>query len=543
MASSSQTVSSSHPSSAESPAPPRKYDVFLSFRGEDIRRTIIPYIYRDLQKREIETFMDETGLIRGTYISESLVTAIQESRSAIVVLSPNYADSRWCLEELTMIIQCMEEKGTTVIPIFYDVIPSDVRHQRGSYARAFSSFQQCLKVQMSDVKCLPPLVGFTPNWVNFDICISTKEFMNQSYYGRFFERKLTVAHRHLSRYLTLNTSMKYLPNWFIDVVTEKAEVLEYTGYMGLDILEEYHHGGLRALKYLGIIECHVVDLVLLNSRATRVPNTPVFESLEELYLEGVQLELLCTGELAPRSLSSLKLLNVRNCPLLGYALLTSNLLPCLRNLEIIHCESTRDARRSQLNYVFRFYSLETEKKLLPKLREITLCYLAHLRSICCGHPPSGVFRNLNSLAIHGCRKLMYIFEYHVAESLSQLELLWVEECLDLETVIESSRNTESNKVVFPKLKEMYLNCLPQLTWICKWGSVQCPSLEHLYLCMCPSLPILSASDFQSKNPVKANDEGHFAIIFERLFHRQFNPEAVPQFFSKKESDFSTGSSM
>ncbi|XP_004295918.1 PREDICTED: disease resistance protein At4g27190-like [Fragaria vesca subsp. vesca] len=142
MASSSQTVSSSHPSSAESPAPPRKYDVFLSFRGEDTRRTIVPYIYHDLQKREIETFMDESGLIRGTYISPSLITAIKESRLAIVVLSPNYANSTWCLDELTMIIQCMEEKAATVIPIFYDVIPSDVRHQRGSYARAFSSLQQ-----------------------------------------------------------------------------------------------------------------------------------------------------------------------------------------------------------------------------------------------------------------------------------------------------------------------------------------------------------------------------------------------------------------
>nr|XP_011462135.1 PREDICTED: probable disease resistance protein At4g27220 [Fragaria vesca subsp. vesca] len=105
------------------------------------------------------------------------------------------------------------------------------------------------------------LVGFGPNSVNFDICISTKEFMNQSYYGRFFERKLTVqldAHEHIGISL----------DWFIDVVTEKAEILEYTGYMGLDILEEYHHGGLRALKYLGIIECGVVDRVLLNSRGT-----------------------------------------------------------------------------------------------------------------------------------------------------------------------------------------------------------------------------------------------------------------------------------
>ncbi|XP_024155968.1 toll/interleukin-1 receptor-like protein [Rosa chinensis] len=88
--------------------------------------------------------MDDTGLSRGTSIAPSLLTAIQESWSAIIVLSPNYAYSRWCLDELTMIIQCMEDKSTTVIPIFYDVDPSDVQHQRGSFATTFTSPQERL---------------------------------------------------------------------------------------------------------------------------------------------------------------------------------------------------------------------------------------------------------------------------------------------------------------------------------------------------------------------------------------------------------------
>ncbi|XP_004305013.1 PREDICTED: TMV resistance protein N-like [Fragaria vesca subsp. vesca] len=150
MASSSQTTSSPHPSSAESSTPRRKYDVFLSFRGEDTRKTIVPTIYHELQNREIETFMDDTGLPRGASISPSLLSAIQESRSAIVVLSPNYADSGWCLDELRMIIQCMECKNTTVIPIFYDVKPSDVRHQRGNFARAFTRHQERLAQEQDD---------------------------------------------------------------------------------------------------------------------------------------------------------------------------------------------------------------------------------------------------------------------------------------------------------------------------------------------------------------------------------------------------------
>ncbi|KAM5583465.1 putative disease resistance protein [Rosa sericea] len=393
-----------------------------------------------------------------------------------------------------------------------------------------------LQVHISDVECLPRKVGFIPNWVNFNIRISSKKFMEQSYYGRFFERKQTVKldpRQLLFRYVTLNTSTKSLPDWFINVVTEKAEILEYIGYSGLeDILVEYDLGRFHVLKCLAVIECHNVNGMLMNSIG-RVLNTVVFESLIDLYLEGVHgLRQLCVGLLPAGSLCNLKLLNVRNCLELMGTLLRSNLLQRLQNLEILYCEYTEDASGTKMQYVFGFEWLEPAQIVLPKLRDITLCHLVNLISIYIGHPPNGVFRNLNSLAIRGCHKLKYLFEDNAAQSLFQLELLWVEECSDLETVIESRQETEINNLVFPKLKEIYLNSLPNLTRIYRSNRVVCPLLEHLYVYSCPGLSNLAASDFQSKNHVQANNEGHFAIIFERLFHLQFNPEEVPQFFSK-----------
>ncbi|XP_062015267.1 probable disease resistance protein At4g27220 [Rosa rugosa] len=403
-----------------------------------------------------------------------------------------------------------------------------------------------LKVHISDVECLPRKVRFNPNWVNFDICISRKDFMKQSYYGRFFERKLTVKlnpRQRLFRYVTLNTSTESLPEWFIKVVTVKAEILEYIGYSGLkDIRLEHDLGGLHALKCLAVIECHNVSGMLMNQER-RVVNKPVFESLEELYLEGVHgLRCLCYCKLTPGSLCNLKLLNVRNCLELEGALLQSNLLQRLQNLEILHCEYTEDARETKLEYVFGFGWMGTEQIFLPKLREITLCYFMNLRSICYDCPPNGFFRNLSSLAIRGCRRVEYLFTRNVAQSLLQLELLWVEDCSDLVTVIDPQGKTVIDYLDFPKLKEIYLNSLPCLVWIFnRHNRVVCPSLEHLYVYSCPELSNLAASDFQSKNHVQVNNEGHFAIIFERLFHRQFNPEEFPQFFSKKERDFSIGS--
>nr|XP_011470190.1 PREDICTED: TMV resistance protein N-like isoform X2 [Fragaria vesca subsp. vesca] len=118
-----------------------KYDVFLSFRGEDTRKDFTDYLYDKLQWRGIRTFRDDPHLEIGTTISPELLTAIKQSRFAIVVLSPDYASSTWCLLELLKIFESMEERGR-ILPIFYEVEPSDVRHQRGSFAEAFEKHEE-----------------------------------------------------------------------------------------------------------------------------------------------------------------------------------------------------------------------------------------------------------------------------------------------------------------------------------------------------------------------------------------------------------------
>ncbi|XP_004307463.1 PREDICTED: TMV resistance protein N-like [Fragaria vesca subsp. vesca] len=120
---------------------PWKYDVFLSFRGEDTRKGFTDYLYDKLKWRGIRTFRDDPELERGATISPELISAIEQSRFAIVVLSPNYASSTWCLLELCKILDCMEKRGT-ILPVFYEVNPSDVRHQRDSFAEAFDEHEE-----------------------------------------------------------------------------------------------------------------------------------------------------------------------------------------------------------------------------------------------------------------------------------------------------------------------------------------------------------------------------------------------------------------
>ena len=140
------------PSSSSSFTPQWKYDVFLSFRGKDTRNNFTDHLYFALKQKGILTFRDDEKLERGKSISPELSKAIEESKFAIVILSSNYASSTWCLDELTKVIGCIKETGIIVLPIFYNVDPSDVRKQTGTFAQAFAEHEERFKEKMEKVQ-------------------------------------------------------------------------------------------------------------------------------------------------------------------------------------------------------------------------------------------------------------------------------------------------------------------------------------------------------------------------------------------------------
>ncbi|KAI3734732.1 hypothetical protein L6452_14208 [Arctium lappa] len=126
-----------------SPTPPRcHYDVFLSFRGDDTRKTFTDLLYKALIEAGIHTFRDDDELPRGNDISSELIKAIQESRASIVVFSKDYASSRWCLAELVKILECKRTVDQLIFPVFYDVDQDDVRRQTGSFRSAFARHEE-----------------------------------------------------------------------------------------------------------------------------------------------------------------------------------------------------------------------------------------------------------------------------------------------------------------------------------------------------------------------------------------------------------------
>ncbi|CAL9222994.1 unnamed protein product, partial [Arabidopsis halleri] len=108
------------------------YDVFLSYRGKDTRKTFVSHLLHSLAEKSIRVFEDENLMN-----SESHLAGIRASKTAIVVISANYASSSWCVDELVQILEFQRKGSLTIIPVYYGVGRSDVQRQTGKFGEQF----------------------------------------------------------------------------------------------------------------------------------------------------------------------------------------------------------------------------------------------------------------------------------------------------------------------------------------------------------------------------------------------------------------------
>ncbi|CAN0914535.1 Disease resistance protein RPV1 [Linum grandiflorum] len=106
------------------------HDVFVSFRGRDVRYKFVDHLFAALRRNKVTTFRDDRSLRRGESIEDGVRRAIEKSSFYVVVLTPNYTSSPWCLDELVKMMKwcSSSSKGRSkmIFPIFYHVLPEDV---------------------------------------------------------------------------------------------------------------------------------------------------------------------------------------------------------------------------------------------------------------------------------------------------------------------------------------------------------------------------------------------------------------------------------
>ncbi|XP_042478284.1 disease resistance protein L6-like [Macadamia integrifolia] len=121
------------------------FEVFLNFRGEDTRKNFTGFLHKALKDSGINDFIDSEKLWVGEAIGPALLRAIQGSKISIPVFSKGYASSKWCLLELSQILLCHTSNGQMVLPIFFDVEPTDVRNQTESFEGPFREHEKNFK--------------------------------------------------------------------------------------------------------------------------------------------------------------------------------------------------------------------------------------------------------------------------------------------------------------------------------------------------------------------------------------------------------------
>ncbi|GLJ22681.1 hypothetical protein SUGI_1518400 [Cryptomeria japonica] len=119
-----------------------RYHVFLSFRGKDVRKTLVDHLFQALSAAGLNVFLDTHKLKMGEIIDLSLERAIESSAIRIPIFSEGYASSAWCLKEAALMLA----SPGLIIPLFYKVEPTHVRYPLGDSSPYKESFEKHYRI-------------------------------------------------------------------------------------------------------------------------------------------------------------------------------------------------------------------------------------------------------------------------------------------------------------------------------------------------------------------------------------------------------------
>lgn len=118
-------------SSSSSEILPKSWQVFINFRGAELRDNFISHLEGALALAGIKYYID-TKEVPSEDLSV-LFERIEQSEIALSIFSSKYAESNWCLDELVKIMEQVKKEKLRIIPVFFNVKPEEVREQKGEF--------------------------------------------------------------------------------------------------------------------------------------------------------------------------------------------------------------------------------------------------------------------------------------------------------------------------------------------------------------------------------------------------------------------------
>lgn len=148
----------------------RKHDIFINHRGPDVKTTFVSHLAEALKSKGYAPFVDQTELLPGDPVPEAIKAAIQGACVHLALFTPRYAESKYCLDELADMAQCVKKDphGTVkLIPIFFEVTPSSLRRvERGCYQEAFQHHKQ--RGRSSSIPVWVEALQYAANMMGFE---------------------------------------------------------------------------------------------------------------------------------------------------------------------------------------------------------------------------------------------------------------------------------------------------------------------------------------------------------------------------------------
>eukprot|EP00253_Pinus_taeda_P012754 PITA_12754 len=127
------------------------YDVFISHRGPDVKKGLASHIYRRLTLHGLRVFLDRQELQEGERMTPQIEGAIRTASVHVLIFTPGYANSHWCLNELLLVL----ESGSTILPVFFNVEPSELRWTQGGERLSAQTLSLLLCTLLCILLCIP----------------------------------------------------------------------------------------------------------------------------------------------------------------------------------------------------------------------------------------------------------------------------------------------------------------------------------------------------------------------------------------------------